>query len=388
VSGKGVIESRIELGDGRAEGVAPLLVSGEAREVRWELRSGGKVISDGAVEAAWRPLAPAERLVGMTTVDSAIARVLFDRLFPDEDVKLQSIRLNPGQPLAGPAVAWDSLDAVVLDVGDRIDDEQISTLLACGTVLAVRGQSAPDSRWPWRRVEINDAAAGPSLVYWILRCELRGPRVSEISAGAFRSGLVAGWPARYRLRAMLLAVVFSILVLGAALIRGRRAAVVAIVISAASAAALAWWWRGRAPVRQRTAVVDIVRGGTVQTDDWSLRGAVGRGRDRVEFRDLLRPLFSPQSGIPRRMWLSCREDGSPLRFEYDTLPGMVTGFVWRTVGLDRPRGRAEPLEESGLRLLVGDAYWPRKAWKLRRLAPAATSEDREDLGEALIEASD
>ena len=87
-------------------------------------------------------LAADDRLVGCATRDEA----LVNDLFPGRHVI--TIDLDPTNPLPGPSIAWDALDAVVVD---SIDPKRIGPLLATGMVIAVRTEAMPDQTWPWRR---------------------------------------------------------------------------------------------------------------------------------------------------------------------------------------------------------------------------------------------
>ena len=378
ITGEGMIESRLPVTSRHTQAILPILVTGSLRQMRWQAGE-----SSASIDIPWRPLASNERLVGVTTLDKTIANQLYRAIF--EGDRVESVRLDSSDPLPGPAVGWQTLDAVILDSGDRLDPAKMQTLLAGGTLFIIRSERAPDARWPWRRIDVPSEGSSP-VAFWVLRQELRGPRLTETSTDAFRTALEAGWPAAYRLRIIVCAVAFATAILLVALLRSRWAAAAAIVLSLVTAGGLSLWWRGRAPVRLRTASVIVQREGAVQNDEWAYRTSLGRGIDRATFADLTFPLFSPDSGEPAHLALICREDGRPAQFVYDTAPGGSIAFISRSVVTDFRPPALSPLDDSQLRMLIHDAYRPCEGWGLHRIAPASEGPANEYLGAGLIDA--
>ncbi len=116
-------------------------------------------LSWGEGTAALRVPGDHERLVGATSG-------MPDGLFPGE--RIIPVRLDPADPLPGPAAAWEVLDAVVLDPAAMaaLGEARRSALLAGGVTLAVSGDAAPDDRWRRRGAlwVLSYAPAGPTGV--------------------------------------------------------------------------------------------------------------------------------------------------------------------------------------------------------------------------------
>src|SRR3954465_1402556 len=117
IGGEGVIAVRVSLRDGRFDGIVPVLA-----------------LSDPRIHnQPTRQLRPEQRLVGFTTIDIPFAQDLFP------GTTIVPIQLAAGDPLPGAAVAWETLDAVVLDnTISNVTEEKLRELGTCGVIVAWR----------------------------------------------------------------------------------------------------------------------------------------------------------------------------------------------------------------------------------------------------------
>ena len=104
----------------------------------------------GDTKLSLHVLADDQRLVGCATHDDAVIAMLFPKLH------IVTIDLDPGDTLPGWPIAWDSLDAVIVD---SIDSSKAMELVGMGMTVIVRSDSRPDTMFPWKRV----------LDAWVLR---------------------------------------------------------------------------------------------------------------------------------------------------------------------------------------------------------------------------
>src|SRR5947199_6526108 len=112
IGGEGVVPVRLMLRDGRFDGVVPLLVMDEPR---------------GIGDRPMRQVGSEQRLVGFTTIDIPLAQ----EMFPGETIV--PIQLSAADPLNGAAVAWETLDAVVLDnTISNLTEQKLRELGTCG----------------------------------------------------------------------------------------------------------------------------------------------------------------------------------------------------------------------------------------------------------------
>jgi hypothetical protein len=236
------------LSGGRAVTVPFLPVTGAATEL--EASASGH---DRRVVPLIR-VPEGQRLVAVPGGEADVA--FASKLFPGTRV----LPVNGVDPSLGPAIAWDTLDAAVLD--HMPDPQRVTALLAMGLSLAVRDPAAPRDAWPWR-LEGN---------YWVLRREWAGPRGAVVpeaydppqmwhpgrSAGV-RRGAVGG------------AVVFALLATAASLLRPRWA-LAAVVGASVVAGVIALAWRRRlSPVVEVGGAVIVTDDTLAQRDDWIYR---------------------------------------------------------------------------------------------------------------------
>src|SRR5262245_45389130 len=174
------IATRLPIVNGRASAVVPVFPFDTLHRLRWSLRdANGSELAGAEVDGALRRLGPEQRLVGSSSGDIDLARELF------KDASIVPIRLDPLDPMPGPAASWQSLDVALLD--SLPAQNKLEALLSGGVIIATRSASRPDNRWPWRQVG--------SL--WVLDPALAGPRMGAADPVIFSP--VQGWEGEWPL---------------------------------------------------------------------------------------------------------------------------------------------------------------------------------------------
>ncbi|HEX5244653.1 MAG TPA: hypothetical protein VFW23_15425, partial [Tepidisphaeraceae bacterium] len=300
--------------------------------------------SQGAVETALTPLGENECLVGYIGADAdAVAA-----LFPGK--KIVGVALDPGKPLAGPAAAWETLDAAVLDASAaaRINARQVESLLASGMALAVRSSQKPAGPWPWKQ-------SGP---YWVVQYPILGPQ-SAYAPQAYDAIAVwsRGWPGSFCNQVMLAAVVFSLLALVVTLWQSKAAAALMILLAlGACGASLAW--RASQDVGLHvggTLYIDSSAG--VQRDGWTFVAVMRSATVPLPWRGLAHPIFATRLQIQQMpVRLLCATGGSPDQFQYQLEPGRSLAFLSRSIASPNNLTAETPIVSSPLRSLAMNLY--------------------------------
>jgi hypothetical protein len=295
------------------DGVIPTSVSGcTAVPVLILRETETTIITSAGDRAIVRPLSADQLHVGV--VDDAASAAAAE-LFPS--VRLVMPRLNPANPLPGPALAWGSLDAVVLS--RPLDATQMSEALSQGLVIAILSQQPPDDRWPWRR------EGG----CWVLR----PPNVGIVGAigGEAAYAPVNAYqplqPASRRRQVVLVGVVVSLLVLATLLARGRWAVSLTVVLVVGCALAIEAWRRRQSPIRHVGGAI-VVQGELMQRDEWSYSIALRDGRGSTAGEAM--PIVLSDAHAPR-IGLSLACDANQPRWSYDLKQGAKVAFRLRWV---------------------------------------------------------
>lgn len=348
----------LDLTDGRADVIVPMFVLDRPANVRWEWIAGGsrpKRLAEGTLpEPGLRLLERGHKLVGTTNDDAAFAQSLFP------GARIERVRLDGARPLAGPAAAWEMLDAVVLDSPEAARlAESIPTLLAAGTIVAVKGDDVPLPDWPWER-------AGE---YNVLRIDLAGPTEfypdsdpdpdsRELAAAVYAPvrGGDGGWPAEVRWRIVLFAGIFAAAAVGVSLLP--RWAAGAMVVVSAGAVGLMWaWGQYQVPIHQRSGEIMAMRAGLMQVDAWTYQTSSNAWPSEMLFAGLCRPVLRDREQIGRMsMMLFCNAGGDPCLFGYDMRPDEPVAFLSRRVGPQPPTAVRESDETSPLDALARKLY--------------------------------
>jgi hypothetical protein len=314
IGGEGVVPVRLMLRDGRFDGVVPVLVMGEPR---------------GIGDRPMRLVGPEQRVVGFTTIDIPFAQ----ELFPGQTIV--PIQLAAADPLNGAAVAWESLDAVVLDnMVSNVTEQKLRELGTCGVIVA------------WRPGEINR----PNIV---------GPRAAAEDLAAFApvQGWAADWPVAFRRGVMLCAVAFSIIALGVGLMRIRYSAVVLVLLCVAATGGLWMWWKNRPAVLIKCGAIVVRDGALAQRDLWVYQATASGSESRMPWNDVMRPYFETKlDRIAMRPVLVCGEEGLPREFQFRLVAGQKIGFLMRTFVPTPQGGLREVAASSALGRLATRMY--------------------------------
>jgi hypothetical protein len=368
----GAMNTRLMLVAGRAEGMVPLLPGETLRQVHWQFKPGGSgQKQSGLIEQAFRALGPEQALVGFTSIDMDIAHALF------KDKSIVPIRLDAADPLAGTPVAWETLNAVVLDAGARVDPSKIESLLATGVTVAIRGPTRPDDRLPWRTM------GG----YWVAGQPIAGPTTAGESAAAFLPVLSweADWPAAFRRRILLYAVVFSVLAMGVSLLRMRWSALLVVGLSITFTLGLWAWWRGRSAVLQRSGEILVLSEKLAQSDKWTYLAATSTTAATEPWTEIVHPFFeSSAARLAMKPVLVCGENGEPRMFQFQLGPGLKMGFLSRSF-LPSPPAQPRQTTNSPLELLARQMYLSRGDTIAGQIAGDESDTTRERWGTVVIE---
>jgi hypothetical protein len=303
ITARGAVPTRVASGGTAPEVIVPLLMtSANATEV--SVTVNREVVKAGPL----RVLQADDRLVGAFEGNEASAATLF----PGE--KLITVRVDPAFLNPGLALAWDALDALVLDQRARTVPGDPDDLVANGTIVAVQSAQPPPSDWMWeKRGE-----------YWVIDLPIAGPNSTEIDPENYvpSYGLEPQEPLAVRQLVVLGATLFAVLVIGAALLLRPRTAVVSIVLLSFLAGGFAFLGHQHGGAREvYQAVIRIHSGQRVQVDNW---GYMRSWRQTVNapqrMNAHLYPMLLSEGQIASlQMELKCASNGTPSEMNV-TLP--------------------------------------------------------------------
>jgi len=282
----------------RAPVTAPVLMpSGAERQLAWRAGDAARP------SIPLQPLRDDQRLIGVTSPAGASAAA---GAFADGEAVV--VRLDPVRPLPGPAIAWDALDAIVLDSWPGgIDPAAVPQLLAMGVTIAVMSAEAPDEQWPWQ----------PQGELFVLRPRLAGPTGAAFDERVYLP--TQGWVATHEpaMRQLVLwaGVLLALLAAATSLWRSRLnlAAMALLVIVAVLLIEL--YRRGTSPAAERTALISVPADPLMQRDAWTWRKMLRRGQLRLDAAELSYPIFASPSHLRvAAPVLRCDGDGTPREF--------------------------------------------------------------------------
>lgn len=307
--------------DGPPDVIVPwLALSDSISDAQWEGGDGG----GHSLATPLHALSDDERLVGFAGTSPGEGRLLF----PGKTIV--PVELDLSRPLLEPAEAWECLDAVVLSAAAcaRLDESHLATLLAGGTLIAVRSDTRPDARWPWTQVGKD----------WVLRFSPAGPpSIIEPAAYSPTYDWERGWPATFRRRVFLAAVLFCLLGGAVLLWRSRWTAIAFLVLSCLVVAAFGTWYGRQSPMLQLSAGVRIDDGPVTQFDLWTWQSPMRSADGSFPAAGLTRPaLASARQAEQTQIRLECSHDGRPERFLFHLDPGQSLAFRSRDLRLDAP----------------------------------------------------
>jgi hypothetical protein len=258
------------------------------------------------------PLSDDQALIGVTSHDDA----LLVQLFPSK--KIVTIDLNPSQPTPGAPIAWDSLDAIIVD---SLDQENLPQMLATGMTIAVRTGTKPDTSWPWER--IADA--------WVLRPKLDRPGLMGESAYDAIDFWTPGHSIQSRQLTVLVAILISCLMLAIALWRSRWA-LPALAVFVVIFCVIFQLWRTRQSQMSTLIQTNQLTGEMTRLDRWTYQTSPLFTSTEVKFDACIWPVFASTSHADSlHATLECDATGQPLRIKYDLPARSKMAFLSRSI---------------------------------------------------------
>jgi hypothetical protein len=342
LSASGAITTRLET-IGQPRGVFPWIVIGP----------NVADVSDRTLSPL-HPLEDSDCLVADAVSDDSDA----GSLFPNR--RMIGIHVD-ADDLTGPAMAWQTLDAILLTPAgfEKIPQPVRRQFLADGVELAVLGGRRPDAPLPWNR----------SGRWWIASARIGLPPIVCADAYAPTYGWPAGRSQAFRLRIFLFGAIYCLLVCGVGLWRSRwmPAGIVAASI-------LAFDNRRQSPIFHRSGIVRLIGPATLE-DDWLFQVSHRQTPFRLPLENSVHPIFYAESQAESLdLTLDCDGRGQPTA---------VTGRLSadEPLALMRRRMPAEPADRhpptqpatSPLHLLATESIYP--GFHVEGQLDAPTSDD-------------
>jgi hypothetical protein len=345
LSGSGLLSTSMALSDGRGEGIVPALV---LQSPLWQLQWAGPDGQEHAVGLPLHELSADQHLIGALDVERSAA----EALFPNQHAIV--VRLDPDTFFSAPAVAWTSLDALLMTRAgfERLGAAQRETLLAGGVDLAVMGEGSaapPDGVWPWQK----------RGEWWVMAARLGGPASARFNVEAYQPtySWAGEWPGGFRGRIGLAAAGLSILILLAALLRPGWALPLAGASVVVGMVLIGLWRAHHSPLLHVEGRVEVVLDGLIQRDQWFYQSAPDATAGGFAFDGLTYPVFADAAHAaslhPR---LVCRSDGRPAFFDYRLPAQARIALLQRSIAPGAAPAALSPAGPSGLRELVRALY--------------------------------
>jgi hypothetical protein len=328
---EGAVTTEVTASAGQVNATVPLLAVTRLDELQWSAAD-----ADHPSAQNFRALGDDERLVGAADPDESLA----SQLFPGK--RIHTVRLDLADPLPGSATAWGALDAVLLDAAAaaRVTEQQVATLLAAGTAVAIRSDARPGGPWPWER-------RGP---WWVVRLDLAGPRgVIEPDAYAPVAGRAVGWPRSFRRQLTFALIAFAIAAVAASLWKSKWTWAAVVLICVGATAVVVMSRQDQVPIRTTDAAVLVRANGWGQDDEWSYYTAVVPGESTMTPApgELIRPIFSSNRHFQTtNIALDCDGDGAPMRFRFSLRRDQSIAFLRRVMHLRGPRSSKDYRETT------------------------------------------
>lgn len=270
-----------------------------------------------------------ERLVGSTLPGEQVAA----QLFPEK--KLIHVGLDLANPLPGPAMAWNTFDAVLLDAASaaRVTEKQLETLLASGCIVAVKSDSRPIAAWDWKRLG----------EWWVMRPQAMGStELIQPDRYADFASASMGWPSAVRWSLFLILLAFALLGIAVSLVRWRKAWIAVVFMSIFTAAAVMLWRKAQRPMMQ---TVVISRVGPWQETLTHYAAMVdGEFRHPIGADEVLTvPIFWSRRQLQDvKLVLECNPDGTPIAFDGKLNRGQSIVFLTRSLAIRPAPAPATP----------------------------------------------
>jgi hypothetical protein len=267
-------------------------------------------------------------------------------LFPRRRVILLQLDADD---LAGPAMAWESVDAILLRSASlaKMPPELRDSLFAQGVELAVMGGAKPDGPLPWVR-------AGD---WWTASAGLHLPPAICADAYTPTLGWKAGRSVEFRGRVVFLGIVYCLVILGVSLLRWRWTGMLIVVVSIAAAGVFAVANRGQSPIFSQSGIVRI--GGETLEDDWLFQVSHRRSDFSLALSGGVHPVFYDESQIgSESLVLDCDQNGRAISISGTLSADDPLALMRRRVRGEEANSSLVTPATSPLRLLVNDAIYP------------------------------
>lgn len=318
IDAPGALTTIIDLQQQPAQGLVPILpLSPSLRQLRWRLSDG----SQGTIAFPLKPLPPDQCLLGLAAGNPQS----LSHLFPEKSVV--PIRLDPANPIPGPAVAWSTLDAIVLDPAQAatIGPNSIAQLLAAQTTIIVLGNiNLPIP--PTRKTDQFTLFAPP----------FSPPLASPVLPAAFApvAGWHADWPKPFRVRILLISLIITVILLAVALLPPPFSALAGLLVSAASVLAIALLF-SPVPVLQKGGDIVLQLPDLRQIDSWNYFASPTNTIATFHASASTWPVFMHESDpLLLNLTLLCQADGLPDRFQFRLSRGVSAAFLSRSLSTD------------------------------------------------------
>jgi hypothetical protein len=290
------------------------------------------------------PLEDSDCLVADAVSNDSDAR----SLFPNR--RMIGIHVDADE-LTGPAMAWETLDAILLTPAgfQSIPQPMCRDLFAEGIELAVLSDRQPDARLPWNR----------SGKWWIASAGMGLPPIVCADAYAPTYGWPAGRSQAFRTRIFLFGAIYCLLVCGVGLWRSRWMPAGIVAASLLAAAGFAFDNQRQSPIFQRSGIVRLIGPATME-DDWLYQVSHRPTQFTLPLENSVHPIFCDESQ-PESLCLTLDCDGRGR-------PTAITGRLSadEPLALMRRRMPTQPTDlipptrsaTSPLRLLATESIYP------------------------------
>lgn len=311
ITADGAVPTELD-GEDTPTKIAPLLmISNDA----------GKVRIDGATmpgNSQLHALSSHQQLVAVAGSGDRLAI----KLFPGESIV--TIHVDPLDPLPGPALAWQTLDALILDGPwpGSFDLHKLPALLAGGTEIAVRSPDRPDNLLPWESIDGG----------WVLRPPIDGPIGCDGNDEAYVP--VAAWQpdltGAMRMHVVLAAVLFSLASL-ACLLLPRKISLPSMGMATLGAVLVIGWWRSELPkVFCATGNLIVEHRPLRQTDHWQFFTSRQATAGECDCTGEIWPILTDAADAAR-LNLSLHWNHDAGRFTFDLPADQKLAFVTRAL---------------------------------------------------------
>ncbi len=277
-----------------------------------------------AEEIPLRSLAGNDRLIGIASKDEHLPAELF------AGQNLIKVHLDPANPIPGPPMAWETLDAIVLD--SPIDPQHIVEYLDSGMAVIVRTTNVPDSTWPWKKIDNG----------WLLQIAPSGPTSALVGESGYvpAQNWAPGLDSDIRIQIVLAAIVAMLLLTAMTLLRRWYYAMPAMCI--ACWAVIFYWRQNQPDLREVGGTITFSTATFQQRDRWRY---VQSPHDSFGESALDRPMLVDSVFADEiQLSLYCRADGGNV-WRYVLPHNTVLGLMDRVI---TPAKELPPMIDSSV----------------------------------------